>query len=75
MVQVSDIQAQSISAEAVSHLRSNDPVQIPEGRLTQEFADALNEQIEAQTGRFWSSCGLAFACAWSTRQPAAPGSW
>jgi monoterpene epsilon-lactone hydrolase len=50
MVQVTDIQAQTMSREASNYLRSNDPMHIPGDRLTQEFADALNAEIEAQTG-------------------------
>jgi acetyl esterase/lipase len=52
MVQVSDTQAMTISAEAVTHLRSNDPIPIPGDRLTQEYADQLNAQLEAQNGPF-----------------------
>jgi acetyl esterase/lipase len=62
MVQVSDTQAMTISAEAVTHLRSNDPIPIPGDRLTQEYADELNAQIESQTGplleRLRTSLGL-----------------
>jgi acetyl esterase/lipase len=52
MVQVTDTQAMTISAEAVTHLRSNNPVAIPGDRLTQEFADQLNAQLAAQNGPF-----------------------
>jgi monoterpene epsilon-lactone hydrolase len=48
MVQVTDSQAMTISAEAVAHLRSHSPTPIPGDRLTQEFADALNKQIATQ---------------------------
>jgi hypothetical protein len=48
MVQVTDSQAMTISAEAVAHLRSHNPTPIPGDRLTQEFADALNKQIATQ---------------------------
>jgi monoterpene epsilon-lactone hydrolase len=50
MVQLTDIQAATISAEAANHLRANNPIQIPGDRLTQQFADAINAQIAAQTG-------------------------
>jgi monoterpene epsilon-lactone hydrolase len=52
MVQVSDTQAMTISAEAVTHLRSNKPIPVPGDRLTQEYADQRNAQIEAQNGPF-----------------------
>jgi hypothetical protein len=51
MVQVPDRQAQTISAEAADYLRYNNPIPIPDDRLTQEFADALNKELEAQTAR------------------------
>src|SRR3954466_12524491 len=50
MVQVGDTQAMTISAEAVAHLRSTDPIPIPGDRLTQEYADQLNEQLARQNG-------------------------
>jgi epsilon-lactone hydrolase len=49
MVQVTDIQAQTISAEAANYLTANNPIHIPGDRLTQEFADTLNKEIQAQT--------------------------
>jgi len=50
MVDVADIQAQTLSAEAVNYLRSNNPIPLPPGPLTQATADAINQQLEAQTG-------------------------
>src|SRR4051812_15029052 len=49
MVQVTDSQSLTLSAEATSYLRANNPIPIP-GELTQELADALNQQLEAQIG-------------------------
>lgn len=48
MVQVSSIQAQTISAGAVAHLTSTNPIQIPGNTLTQPVATALNALITAQ---------------------------
>lgn len=48
MVQVSSIQAQTISARAVAHLTSTNPIQIPGNTLTQPVATALNALITAQ---------------------------
>jgi epsilon-lactone hydrolase len=50
MVLVTDIQAQTISAEAANYLRSAAPIQIPGAQLTQAFADQLNNQLEAEIG-------------------------
>jgi len=52
MVQVTGVEAQTISAEAVNHLRANNPIQIPGPTLTQQFADALNAQLSAQLRPF-----------------------
>src|SRR3954451_2606538 len=49
MVQVTDIQARTISPDATNYLTVNNPMQILGDRLTQEFADALNKEIQAQT--------------------------
>lgn len=50
MVDVADIQAQTLSAEAVNYLRSNNPIPLPPGPLTQATADAINQQLEAHSG-------------------------
>jgi epsilon-lactone hydrolase len=50
MVLVTDIQAQTISAEAADYLRSAEPIQIPGAQLTQAFADQLNNELEAEIG-------------------------
>lgn len=52
MVNVSGVEAQTISAEAVNHLTANNPIQIPGPTLTQQFADALNAQLAAQLRPF-----------------------
>jgi len=52
MVNVTGVEAQTISAEAVNHLRANNPIQIPGPTLTQQFADALNAQLAAQLRPF-----------------------
>jgi acetyl esterase/lipase len=50
MVQVSDSQAETISADAVNYLRSNNPIPLPDGPLTQATADGINRQLDARTG-------------------------
>lgn len=52
MVAVDSIQAQTLSPEAVNHLRTNDPIPIPDPQLTQQYADALNAQLAAQIDPF-----------------------
>lgn len=52
MVAVDVTQADTISIEAVQHLRSNNPLQIPGPVLTQEFADFLNQLFAAQIDPF-----------------------
>ena len=52
MVQVTGIEAQTISAEAANHLRANNPIPIPGPTLTQQYADAVNAQLAAQLRPF-----------------------
>jgi monoterpene epsilon-lactone hydrolase len=47
VVQVDPQQAQTISATAVDHLRANNPLAVPGPVLTQQFADAVNAQLDA----------------------------
>jgi acetyl esterase/lipase len=52
MVAVDVTQADTISAEAVQHLRSTNPLQIPGPVLTQTFANLLNQLFAAQINPF-----------------------
>ncbi|GAA4675084.1 alpha/beta hydrolase [Pseudonocardia yuanmonensis] len=52
MVQVSDIQAQTISAAAAAHLRTNAPLVVPDAVLTEEYAAAVNDLLAARIRPF-----------------------
>jgi hypothetical protein len=75
MVQVTDSQAETISPEAMNFLRANNPIQIPGDRLTQDFADALNREIQAQTEPLLEQLRPSFAYAWRPPPSAERESW
>ncbi|WP_245351067.1 alpha/beta hydrolase [Pseudonocardia parietis] len=52
MAAVDSIQAQTLSPEALNHLLSTNPVQIPGPQLNQQFADTLNAQLAGQINPF-----------------------
>jgi hypothetical protein len=53
VVQISPIQAQTISAEAAAYIAATNPLPIPvPPGLTPAVADAINAQLDAVTGPF-----------------------
>jgi monoterpene epsilon-lactone hydrolase len=50
MVQISPIQAQTISAEAAAYIANTNPIAIPGPALTQQVADAINARLDAING-------------------------